>query len=144
MEGRMIRGRKTAFYGLCCLILLFVLNPTCLATVNETEGDGLYLSISLKDPYNADLLVRTAIRIGAAFRVTVENGVVKTTISGTVDAPVDEKYPLNITVTEWASATSNNSDTTNLSLELDRPRGYGPVSSFVYLRTVTLSKKIQS
>ena len=140
----MIGFTKAFFCGFGFLVFLFALSPTSVATVNKADQEAFYLSVNLNDPYNADLLVRTPIRIGVPFRVTVENGDVKTTISGTVGAAVDDKYPLAITVTEWASATSNISDTNNnLRLELDKPTGYGPVSSFVYLRRVTLSKKVQ-
>jgi hypothetical protein len=138
----MSRCAKTVFFGL--IVLLFALSPTCLATVNEANLDAFYLSVSLNDPYNADLLVRTPIKIDAPFRITVENGDVKTTISGTVGASVDQSYQMTLTVTEWASATSNITGTSDLRLELDKPSSYGVVSSFVYLRTVTLSKKVHS
>ena len=135
---------KAVLYGFGFLVFLFALSLTSVATVNKADQEAFYLSVNLNDPYNADLLVRTSISIGAPFRVTVENGDLKTTISGTVGAPVDDKYPLRISVTEWVSANNNISDTNNnLRLELDKPIGYGPVSSFVYLRRVTLSKKVQ-
>jgi len=139
----MIGFSKGVFYGLAFLIFLLALSQTSVASINKADKEVFYLSVTLNDPYNADLLVRTPIRIGAPFRVTVENGDVKTTISGTVGEPVEDKYPLTITVTEWASANSNISDNNNLRLELDKPTGYGPVSSFVYLRRVTLSGKLR-
>ena len=139
----MIGFSKGVIYGVAFLVFLLALSQTSVASINKADKDAFYLSVTLNDPYNADLLVRTPIRIGAPFRVTVENGDVKTTISGTVGEPVEDKYPLTITVAEWASANSNISDTNHLRLELDKPTGYGPVSSFVYLRTVTLSKKLR-
>jgi hypothetical protein len=99
--------------------------------------------VKLNDIYNPDFEVRLPIKINKQFQVVAENGDIKTTISGTLGNSNKGKYPLTLTVSEWGSEKSNISDTIQLNFELDKPVGYGPVSSFFYLRTVTLSKKKQ-
>jgi hypothetical protein len=51
----------------------------------------------------------------------LDNGDVKTTISGTIHDPTDNEYPSTISVSEWASSTSNINDTSELRLKLDHP-----------------------
>jgi hypothetical protein len=97
--------------------------------------------VTLNDPYNADLQVRLAVKVGKPFQIVLDNGEVRTTIAGTIRDPTDNEFPATLTVSEWASPTSNITDTSALRLKLDRASGYGPVSSFVYMRTVTLSQK---
>jgi hypothetical protein len=50
------------------------------------------------------------------------------------------KYALNLTVLEWQTEKNNYSRHATFQLELDKPQTAGPISSFVYLRTVTLSR----
>ena len=140
----MIHVRKAALLVVVLLFAVLAVNPTCLGTVTAAERDEFYLSVNLNDPYNADLLVRAPIKLDAPFQITVENGVVKTTMSGIVHEPVDNRYPLTMTVTEWASATNNITGTNDLRLELEKPSGYGVVFSVVYARTVTLTRKVRS
>ena len=132
--------RKTRITNWGLLIFVVLLNFVS-ALAHESDSESRYLSVTLNDPYNADVQVRIAIKIGKPFQITLENGEVKTVISGTVRDPIDNEYPATITISEWASATSTKRETSELRLKLDQPHGYGPVSSFVYFRTVTLSKK---
>ena len=116
-----------------------VVSGQSLSRAEVAGGEVYYLSVIINDLYSPDLRVLLPVRIGRPFKVTVENGV-RTEISGTVLAPLDDKYPLDLSVAEWVSKEDNLKDTTSLRLELDRSIGFGPVSSFVYRRTVTLSK----
>lgn len=123
------------------LLLVFTFNVCFSSAATQSNQPPLYLSVKLNDPYNPDLRITLPVSPGKPFKVTVENNELQTTISGTPGDPVEGKYPLTITVSEWASTTSNISGTSELHLELDRPLTWGPVSSFVYLRTIQLSNK---
>lgn len=101
----------------------------------------LVLSVRLRDPFNRDFEMRIPVGLGQRFRTTATNGTVRNEMSGRVGAANGGKYALNLTVLEWQSAKNNVRDTTNFRLELDKPQSAGPISSFVYLRTVTLSRK---
>jgi hypothetical protein len=127
------------FIGLILVIAL--INITSFGTTSDTDREIYILSVKLNDIYNPDFEIRLPIKINKTFQVIAENGDIKTTISGTLGSSNKGKYPLTLTVSEWGSEKSNITDTTQLNLELDKPMGYGPVSSFLYLRTVTLSKK---
>ena len=132
--------RKTRF--IASGLLVFSVWVSLAATpAHESNKDSLYLSVTLNDPYNADFQVRLAVKVSKPFQIVLDNGEVKTTISGIIRDPIDDEYPATIAVCEWASSTSNIADTRDVRLKLDRPSGYGPISSFVYLRTVMLSKK---
>ena len=135
--------RKTRLiaYGLLVFGVLLNFAPTL---AHESDKGGLCLSMTLNDPYNTDVQVRLAVTINKPFQIVLDNGDVKTTISGTIHDPTDNEYPSTISVSEWASSTSNINDTSELRLKLDRPYGYGPVSSFVYMRTITLSQRPRS
>jgi hypothetical protein len=123
--------------------LLVALGFIICLPVGAHEGnlEPLYLTVKLNDIYNPDLRMTLPVRAGKPFKVTVENSDLKTTISGTLSDPVEGKYPLTITISEWASTTNNIAGTSELHLELDKPLAWGPVFSVVYLRTVQLSSK---
>lgn len=110
------------------------------AQSNNTGDGSFYLSVRMNDIYNSDLQIFLRVKINKPFKVTAENGDVKTTISGTILGPKEGKYPLSLMVSEWVDEKNNLSGWTDLQLELNKPFGYGPVSSIVYFRTVTLSK----
>ena len=110
----------------------------CAST--PASSDVYKLTVELKTPYNTDFTMTTVITANEPFELTKPNGNIRNTISGVLRPSVDGKFPLDLTVSEWASEKSNIKDTTELKLELDKPWSGGPVSSFVYLRTVTLSE----
>jgi hypothetical protein len=109
-----------------------------------TNQDMFYLSVRLQDPYNSDLETRIPIKVDKPFQITTDNGEIKNTISGRLHAPSGTKYPLTLTVSEWISEKSNMSDSWELQLEIDKPWSGGVLASFVYGRTVVLSKKKES
>jgi len=100
------------------------------------------LSVKLQDPFNRDFEIRTPVHLGKHFHATAKNGTVTTDISGLVRATSAGKHALKLTVLEWQSPMSNIRDTTDFQLDLDKPQSAGAISSFVYLRTVTLSRLI--
>ena len=109
-------------------------------------GDGssrsfcLLLSVRLRDPFNRDFEIRIPVGLDEHFYTTATNGTVRNEISGIVRASIAGKYALNLTVLEWQSVKNNVRDTTNFKLELNKSQSAGSISSFVYLRTVTLSR----
>jgi len=132
--------RSLPLFTFGLFIFVALVNVTS-ASAQVSEKDSLSLSVTLSDPYNADVQVRLGVKVGKPFQITLENGDVKTTISGTIRDQHDNEYPVTITVREWVSATNNNMETAELHLKLDRPSGYGLILSIGYLRTVTLSRK---
>ncbi len=107
---------------------------------SPVTSDAYKLTVKLNTPDNQDFVIETPVTVGRPFKLTKLNGEIRNTISGVLGAPVDDKFPLDLTVSEWASETSNIEDTGTLHLELDKARSRGLVSSFVYSRTVTLSR----
>ena len=94
-----------------------------------------------QDPFNHDFEIRIPVHLGKHFRTTATNGPVTNEISGVVRPSIEGKYALNLTVLEWQSVTDNVRDTNNFQLELDKPQTAGLISSFVYHRRVTLSRR---
>ena len=123
------------------LALVIVFSGAFTGSVAETSQDLFHLSLRLQDPYNSDLETRIPIRVDKPFRITTDNGEIKNTISGQLHAPSGTKYPLTLTISEWESEKSNMKDSWELQLEIDKPWSAGVVASFVYERTVILSKK---
>src|SRR5436190_1602596 len=89
--------------GLLVFGVLMTFAPT---SAHESDKDALSLSVTLNDPYNPDVQVRLAVTVNKPFQIMLDNGDVKTTISGTIHNPTDNEYPSTITVSEWASSTS--------------------------------------
>ncbi len=107
---------------------------------SPVTSDAYKLTVKLNTPYNQDFVIETPVTVGRPFELTKLNSEIKNTISGVLGPPVDDKFPLDLIVSEWESKTSNIKDTIKLDFELDKAWSGGPVSSFVYLRTITLSK----
>jgi hypothetical protein len=123
------------------LALAVVFSGAFAGPVAQTSQDFFYLSVRLQDPFNSDLEARIPIKVDKPFQVTTDNGDVKNTISGRLHAPSGTKYPLTLTISEWSSEKSNMTDSCELQLEIDKPWSGGPIATFIYLRTVVLSKK---
>jgi hypothetical protein len=104
------------------------------------EKNALMLSIVIDTIYNHHFRVDLPISLNQPFKVVTSNGGVTNTVLGTVSSPVDGKYALPLSVSEWVSKSNNFSDTEELSLELDKPVSGGFDSSVVFMRTVTLTK----
>jgi hypothetical protein len=119
--------------------LLAVLLPV-VAYGAQPDVESFDLEIALITPYNHDFTMLTTVRTGQPFELTATNGAITNRVSGTLHAPVSGAYPLDLTISEWASEKSNIRDTTKLNLELGKSYGFGPVSSFLYLRQVTLRR----
>ena len=124
-----------------CLSLAIVFSGAFAGSGAQTNPDWFNLSVRLQDPFNSDLETRIQIKVDKPFQITTDNGEVKNTISGRLHAPSGAKYPLTLTIDERGSETSRLGESMKLQLELDRPFSGGPISSFIYLRTVVLSKK---
>lgn len=122
-----------------CLALAVVAIVGCV-TPPAAHNEYL-LTVKLQDPYNRDVTITTSVMVNQPFAQTNHNEKVQNTVSGVLKPPVSGRFPLELTVSEWKSENSNIRDTTQLTLALGKPWSGGPVSSFVYLRTVTLSKK---
>lgn len=107
------------------------------------SGDSYVLRVKLQDVYNRNFVMETPVMINQPFGLTNYNGKVRNTITGVLKSPVGGKFPLDLSVSEWESEKSNvrDSEPGKLYLELDKPRSCGFTSSFIYMRTVTLSKK---
>lgn len=78
--------------------------------------------------------------MGERFVAKAQNGAVRNDVSGILQTPTAGSYPLTLTVSEWGSEQNHVSGTTNFKLQLDRPQSAGPIFTFLYLRTVTLSR----
>ena len=127
-----------------------ILSIICIATAagiimgcaTTPESRDVYtLTVELNTPFNKKFTMATVVTPNEPFELTKLNGDIKNTISGILRPPLDGKFPIDLTVSEWKSEKSNIKGTTELNLELDKPWSGGPVPSFMYLRTVTLSKK---
>ena len=123
-------------HHLCLLIALLSFS----AYGAPPEAESFDLSVTLATPYNHDFTMLTTVRVGQPFELTATNGAITNKASGTLQAPVEGVYPLDLTVSEWKSETSNIRDTTQLKLELGKRWAGGPVSSFVYTRIVVLRR----
>jgi hypothetical protein len=123
------------------LALAIVFSGAFAGSAADTNQDLFYLSVRIQDPYNSDLEARIPIKVDKPFQITTDNGEVKNTISGQLHAQRGTKYPLTLTISEWASEKSNQTGSMELQLELDRPWSGGPIASLLYSRTVVLSKK---
>jgi hypothetical protein len=122
-----------------CLVLAVVAIVGCATP--PAEHEAYLLTVKLQDPYNRDVTITVPVIVNQPFVLTSSNEKVQNTVSGVLKPPVSGRFPLELTVSEWESEKSNIRDTTQLTLDLDKPWSGGLVSSFVYLRTVTLSKK---
>jgi len=100
---------------------------------------SLTLTVTLKDIYNHAFKVSLPVTPDVPFKVVSTNGSVTNTISGTVGEPVNGKYPLPLSVSEWKSKADNISDTTDYNLELGKPQGCGPAASIIFERFVVLT-----
>jgi hypothetical protein len=120
-----------------CLVLAAGLGIGCM---QAPAGEAYRLTVKLDSCYNRGIVLETPVAVDRPFSLTKLNGAVTNTISGVLKPPVDGKFPLDLTVSEWESAKSNIRGTTALNLELDKPWSGGVGFSFVYGRTVTLSK----
>ena len=67
--------------------------------------------------------MQTTVCVGQPFELTATNGPMTNKASGTLKAPTDGVYPLELTVSEWESEKSNIRDTTQLKLELGKAWG---------------------
>jgi hypothetical protein len=108
--------------------------------VLPTPQETYMLTVRLQDPCNRDTTITTPVRVSEPFTVTNRNDKVQNVVSGVLKPPVGGRFPMELTVSEWESEKSNMRDTAQLTLELGKPWSGGPVSSFVYLRTVTLTE----
>lgn len=107
---------------------------------SPTASDQYTLTVQLNTPFNQEFTIVTPVVLNKPFGVTRLNGEIKNTISGVLNQPIDNEYPINLTVSEWASEKSNIKATIDLNLELDKPNSFSTVSSIVYIRTVTIKK----
>lgn len=126
--------------GLCLFMAPLSASPSSAPSQAEPGAKALMLSVELDSVYNRHFKVRMPVTINKPFRIEAANGAVTNTISGTVSGPVQARYALPLYVSEWSSKTNNISGTEQLVLQLDKPHAGGPVSSFIFIRIVSLSK----
>ena len=135
---------KPYLLTLCLLAVALPAGADSVPNRAEAAPAPLMLTVTLDTIYNPHFQVRLPVTVNKPFRIQTTNGAVTNTISGTVSGPVRGKYALPLFVSEWASAASNISGTEQFHLELDKPQSGGPTASFVYMRTVSLSKAVSA
>ena len=123
------------------LLLILLLSAASLNSESNHDSDRFYLRVKLQDIYNPTFEICLPIKIGKPFHVTANTGEVTNTISGTLLQPKNDKYPLDLMISEWESEKSNLKGTNNYQLELNKSYSQGFVSSVVFNRTVTLTKQ---
>ncbi len=95
--------------------------------------------MELQDPIVHHVHLSSSITVGEEFTFQVHSGAAICTISGTVPQPVNGVYNFPIKIDESHGKGMSMNDTQNLSLSLGKPLSAGPIASFVYLRTFTLT-----
>jgi len=133
-------GTSGAFCVMRLYLVLLLAMFLPIAGFTQPVAESFDLEITLMTIYNHDFTMQTTVRTDQPFVITATNGSITNTASGTLRAPTNGLYPLELTVSEWSSDKSNISDPTELNLELGKTWGGGPVSSFVFMRHGTLRK----
>ncbi len=121
-------------------IFLIGFMMSCSHSSEKAEEDPFTLTVELNTPFNKNFIMKTTVIPGRHFEFTKLNGEVKNRISGELKPPVDGKYRLDLTVSERKSDKSHLEERAEVELEPGKPSSWGPVSSFIYSRTVTISK----
>ena len=103
--------------------------------------DAYTLTVELNTPYNEGYTMAAVIALDEPFELTKLNGDINNTLSGVLRPSVDGRFPLDLTVSEWESEKSNITGSTGFEVELDKPWSGGPIASFFFAKTVTLSKR---
>jgi hypothetical protein len=119
----------------------------CLAVLLSFGGRGQQqaaepfdLEVTLITASNPDFTMQTTVRAGQAFEMTATNGAVTNKVSGTLHPPANGEYPLDLTVSEWASESAKSNYSLTLNLTLGKTWGGGMVSSFADMYYVTLRR----
>jgi|HubBroStandDraft_6_1064221.scaffolds.fasta_scaffold1722831_1 hypothetical protein len=83
----------------------------------------LSLTVKLDSRYNQNFAVCTDVHIGQPFRVEWTHGNVESSISGTVEVPEGELYPLRLTVSQHVTTSNHtgNSSMQGYRLKLNAP-----------------------
>jgi hypothetical protein len=106
----------------------------------QPDTESFDLEVTLMTPINPDFTMQTTVRIGQPFEITATNGGISNRVSGTLQTPTNGVYPLDLTVSEWASETQNIHDPMKLELKLGKSWAGGPLVGLIYIRWVTLRK----
>ena len=122
--------------ALCAAMLSIAPTPSSA----DADKNALMLSVTLDSIFNHHFQVMIPVTVGKPFKIVSDNGDVTNTISGTIGAPVEGKYPAPLYINEKWSKGGDVGGTRSYSLELDKEQSGGPVASFIYLRTVKLTK----
>jgi hypothetical protein len=115
----------------------------CSTITSQSQSqnpESFDLEVALSSPYNRDFTMLTTIHIEKPFHLIATNGAITNEVSGTLHAPNGGIYPLDVTVSEWASKKDNMRDSWKLKLELGKAWGGGAVSSVVSMREITLRR----
>jgi hypothetical protein len=107
----------------------------------DTVEERLTLKVVLTDPFNPTTEIAIPIEVNKRFRRVITDRNVTTTLTGIVRKGLKHTYILEMQTSEWISDTNNNRDSATWRLELNRTQSRGPVSSFVYGRSVTLTPR---
>ena len=104
---------------------------SCLAAESDVP---LSLSVKLDSRYNRDFVVCTAIHVGQSFNVEWTHGNVKSSISGKLEAPEGELYPVRLTVSQHITDSNHtgNSSMEGYRLKLGTPQHSEDVVSSLF------------
>ena len=115
--------------------------PPC-PSLAQQKDESFSLTVELRDPINPDFQTCIPIRVNEPFRIAWVDRKVRNSIAGVLRPAVSGEYPLEIVISEGEyEGKVGLKGTSRPQLRLEEPSGWGVVSSFVYLRYVTLSKE---
>jgi hypothetical protein len=119
--------------------LLAVIGLSCVSTAPPPTPEAAFdLEVTLNDVYNRDLTVSTLVHLNQPFMVRCNDGKIDNTFWGRVHPEKNGKYPLDLSICEWESKSSNTTGAASYTLDLGKTQSGCFISSFVYSRSVTL------
>lgn len=90
------------------LQVALIISAAAVLSCLGAESDGpLSLSVKLDSRYNRDFAVCTLIHVGQPFKVEWTHGNVKSSISGKLEEPEGELYPLRLTVSQHLTGSNH-------------------------------------
>lgn len=107
------------------------------SVASDTSFD---LEVQLHDIYNSDFSVTMLVRTGQAFIARCKTGGIVNTFRGELHEEKDGHYPLDLSISEWQSPTSNLTGSASYKLRLNESWSGGIVSSFTFDRTIILRR----
>jgi hypothetical protein len=130
-------GRRIAF---CILIVVLTPRP-----FGASDNSKFALSVGLKDRYNPDFKICTAVAIHTPLKIEWTQGKVKSRITGMLGEPKGDTYSLSLTIDEGVDDPPEYSESTVLKLTLEKPdKSESVVSSLfndIHEESVLLTQK---